>query len=165
MLQAAHLAGRAINVSYTTAPHAMSYVLTRQHGIPHGLAVAVSIAAFLRFNALVTAADVADPRGLTHVQAALQRIAAAFQDHSREPAAPPRKDQRLEALTAALERAASQWEQLLVRAAGGRQLSHWGITSSPQREEIITGVNLLRLQNNPRRVTKNDLRKIVELMA
>lgn len=34
--------GRAINISKTTAPHAMSYYLTAEYGYPHGTAVAAS---------------------------------------------------------------------------------------------------------------------------
>lgn len=39
MLIAANYAGRAINISQTTAAHAMSYKLTSLYGVPHGRAV------------------------------------------------------------------------------------------------------------------------------
>ena len=39
VLKAANLAGRAINITRTTAPHAMSYALTTTYGIAHGHAV------------------------------------------------------------------------------------------------------------------------------
>ncbi len=42
MARGAHLAGRAINVTKTTTPHALSYALTFEHGIPHGYAVALT---------------------------------------------------------------------------------------------------------------------------
>ena len=38
---AAHLAGKAINISRTTAAHALSYKITSKYGIPHGHAVAL----------------------------------------------------------------------------------------------------------------------------
>lgn len=41
---AAHLAGKAINISRTTAAHALSYKITSRYGIQHGHAVALSIA-------------------------------------------------------------------------------------------------------------------------
>lgn len=44
MLWASYYAGKAINISKTTAAHAMSYKLTRLYGIPHGQAVALSLA-------------------------------------------------------------------------------------------------------------------------
>ena len=43
MLDAAHLAGRAINITTTTAPHAMSYKLTTLYGLPHGHAAALCL--------------------------------------------------------------------------------------------------------------------------
>lgn len=41
VMRAANLAGKAINLTTTTAPHAMSYKLTSMYGIPHGHAVAL----------------------------------------------------------------------------------------------------------------------------
>ena len=43
MLTASNLAGRAINITTTTAPHAMSYKLTSLYGLPHGHAVALCL--------------------------------------------------------------------------------------------------------------------------
>jgi len=39
--KAANLAGKAINITATTAAHAMSYKITSEFGIPHGIAVAM----------------------------------------------------------------------------------------------------------------------------
>lgn len=41
MMRAANASGKAINLTTTTAPHAMSYKLTSLYGIPHGHAVAL----------------------------------------------------------------------------------------------------------------------------
>lgn len=43
ILLAANLAGRAINITATTAAHAMSYKLTSLYGIPHGHAVGLCL--------------------------------------------------------------------------------------------------------------------------
>ena len=43
MLTASNLAGKAINITTTTAPHAMSYKLTTLYGLPHGHAVAICL--------------------------------------------------------------------------------------------------------------------------
>ena len=43
-------AGKAINISKTTAPHAVSYPFTSEHGISHGHAVALTLSDFLKFN-------------------------------------------------------------------------------------------------------------------
>jgi len=43
MLIASNLAGKAINITTTTAPHAMSYKMTTLYGLPHGHAVALCL--------------------------------------------------------------------------------------------------------------------------
>ena len=43
ILVAANYAGRAINITQTTAPHAMSYKLTSMYNLPHGHAVAICL--------------------------------------------------------------------------------------------------------------------------
>lgn len=43
-------AGKAINISKTTAPHAVSYPFTSEHGINHGHAVLLTLSDFLKFN-------------------------------------------------------------------------------------------------------------------
>lgn len=50
MMQAANLAGRAINISKTTAPHALSYAITKAYDIPHGHAVALTLPYFFELH-------------------------------------------------------------------------------------------------------------------
>ncbi|NDV23217.1 phosphonoacetaldehyde reductase [Desulfovibrio sp. JC022] len=50
MALGAHYAGKAINLSKTTAPHAFSYYLTSAYGIPHGHAVAIFTGLFFKIN-------------------------------------------------------------------------------------------------------------------
>jgi len=50
MARGAHFAGRAIDVSKTTTPHALSYALTHDHGVPHGFAVALTFGACLELR-------------------------------------------------------------------------------------------------------------------
>lgn len=50
MLRGAYLAGKAINISKTTGPHALAYYLTEKHDIPHGEAVGLNIDLFLIQN-------------------------------------------------------------------------------------------------------------------
>ena len=50
MAKASNLAGKAINITKTTASHAISYPLTYFFGIPHGHAVSLTLGEFLVFN-------------------------------------------------------------------------------------------------------------------
>ncbi len=45
-----YYAGKAINITRTTAPHAFSYYLTTNHGYPHGHAVGVILPYFIEIN-------------------------------------------------------------------------------------------------------------------
>jgi alcohol dehydrogenase len=50
LAEGAHLAGKAINISKTTACHAFSYGLTYHFGVPHGIAVAMFLPSVYRYN-------------------------------------------------------------------------------------------------------------------
>ncbi len=50
LLKGAYLAGRAINITKTTAPHAFSYAFTSKCGYRHGHAVAITFPFFAKLN-------------------------------------------------------------------------------------------------------------------
>lgn len=138
MCRAAHLAGRAINISKTTAPHALSYRLTSKHGIPHGIAVALTLSPLLAYNARVTDADCQDPRGAEHVRGRIALI--------------------VELLGAAdVASACARIEQLLKELGVPHSLAAAGITDDAELRELIASVNAERMSNNPRRLNAEAL--------
>ena len=50
MALAANFSGKAISISKTTAPHALSYPFTAFYNISHGHAVSLTLNDFLKFN-------------------------------------------------------------------------------------------------------------------
>lgn len=52
MAKGSNLAGKAINISKTTAPHALSYALTTHFGVSHGHAVALILPEIFKLNCL-----------------------------------------------------------------------------------------------------------------
>lgn len=62
MQLAAYYAGEAINISQTTAAHAMSYKITSLYHIPHGHAVAMCLIPIWKYM-LTDKAEIIDPRG------------------------------------------------------------------------------------------------------
>ncbi len=50
IMEGAFLAGKAIDIAKTTAPHAFSYYLTTHYNIPHGQAVAINLHYFIELN-------------------------------------------------------------------------------------------------------------------
>jgi len=70
----ANLAGRAINITKTTAPHALSYGFTKLAGLPHGHAVALSLPFFFDLHQKVTDENCNAPKGKQFVLDAMDRI-------------------------------------------------------------------------------------------
>lgn len=58
LMEGAHLSGKAIAISKTTACHALSYGLTSRFGVPHGLAVAYTMPALIAHNGVVLPHDI-----------------------------------------------------------------------------------------------------------
>ena len=140
MSLAAHLSGRAINETRTTACHAASYPMTARHGIPHGHAVAITLPAMLEFNAGVTAEDVNDPGGVDSVRAKVALVLRLL--GVADPAAGRR---RLLDLMRALSLETT--------------LAELGITDL---EPIVAeGFNPDRAGNNPRRLTPDVLQSML----
>lgn len=77
MLKAANIAGRAINITQTTAGHAMCYKLTSLYGIAHGHATALCVSGLFPYM-LDNTDKCTDPRGLVYLQKMFQRLAVAF---------------------------------------------------------------------------------------
>lgn len=77
MLRAAHLAGKAINITQTTAGHGMSYGLTSRYGVAHGHAAALCVSVLWPYM-LEHMEDCVDPRGSACLGHAMQEIAAAM---------------------------------------------------------------------------------------
>ena len=133
-----HLAGKAINISKTTSSHALSYAITSGYGIPHGVAVALTISPMLAYNARVTADDCADPRGHDHV---MKRIALILDLLEAEDVAA----------------ACGKIEDLIAAVGCPRSLREAGIATAAKIQEVVSQVDEQRLSNNPRRSNPADL--------
>ena len=77
MLRAAHLAGKAINITQTTAGHAMCYKITGLFGCAHGHAAALCDRVLFPWMAEHTDRCI-DPRGEGHLREALDDIGRAM---------------------------------------------------------------------------------------
>lgn len=85
MLSAAHLAGKAINITQTTAGHAMSYKMVSLYHISHGHAVALCMSELWPYMARHTE-RCRDPRGKEYLDTVFCRLAAAFGCETQEKA-------------------------------------------------------------------------------
>lgn len=77
IMQGANLAGQAINITQTTAPHAFSYKITSLYGLPHGHAVAVCMPEIWHYM-LHHPEKCIDSRGIKHLDDVMEYIACAM---------------------------------------------------------------------------------------
>ncbi len=77
MLKAANIAGKAINITQTTAGHAMCYKLTSLYGIAHGHAAALCVPALWEYMS-EHIENCIDSRGQKYVRTTFEQIAEAM---------------------------------------------------------------------------------------
>ncbi len=85
IMSAANLAGRAICITATTAPHAMSYKITSKYGFPHGHAVAIGLHRVWKYM-LENGDKCTDKRGFDYLLTTFGEIAKALGYDSAEEA-------------------------------------------------------------------------------
>lgn len=139
ILLAAHRAGCAIDITTTTAPHAMSYRMTKLYSLPHGHSVSLCLGPVWR-QMLAQPLPCAHPSGVSGMQECFDAIAEDLGASS-------------------VEEALLLWEDLL------RQ---YGLFSpvSPNRKEdlkdLSASVNPARLGNNPVCFDQDTLHRLYE---
>jgi len=74
MSKASHLAGKAINIAKTTAPHALSYGFSTNLRMAHGHAVSLFLPFFMDFHIKATKDNCNDVRGINWVREAMVNI-------------------------------------------------------------------------------------------
>jgi alcohol dehydrogenase class IV len=142
MSAGSHLAGRAIDVSKTTAAHALSYAITQRHGVSHGSAVALTLGTLIE-----THAD-ADRRAL---QPEIDK-----EVHARAMAVV------LKALgTVDGAGGRGRFDELLADIGLPARLSDVGVGQN-DLPAIASSVNLQRLQNNPVAFTGEELEGVLQ---
>jgi alcohol dehydrogenase class IV len=136
-----HLAGRAIDVSKTTAAHALSYRMTKRFGVSHGNAVALTLGQFI---------DIHDTAGADELQSAV------------EPAQHQRAMRQLRRRfgLADGESGSAAIRSLLDDLELTAGLGELG-ASDADIDELVEAVNIERLGNNPVVLSIDDLRTVV----
>lgn len=143
MQKAANLAGKAINIAQTTAPHSVSYPMSSFFGIPHGLAAYLILPSIFAFNNNITGADCADPRGVAYVRKTMGELSKMICDNDKT----------------AYETLCSYFNTFSIDS----RLSSYGISNNQDINYILdNGFNPQRMKNNPRGITREDLSAILQ---
>lgn len=135
---AANLAGKAINISKTTAPHAVSYPFTSLFNVSHGHAVALFFERFFKFNYenlnnSKTSFDLKKRFDLIFQLADVQNI----NDFN------------------------SKITLIKKQASLEDDLTKLNINIQKNLDKILNGINLLRLGNNPVKIDDKDIHNII----
>lgn len=141
MMLGSHLAGRAINISKTTAAHALSYQLTMKHGLAHGHAVALTVGHLGAAIDRTERSNCAEQLDVDDVRSRVHRAAALV---GTDPQGLP-----------------SRIADLLLTLGLACDLRSAGVA----REDLpmlAAAVDPVRLQNNPRRMSIPDLLQLLE---
>ena len=144
MLIGANYSGKAINISKTTAAHALSYTLTSYCGIPHGHAVALLIGEVIRHNSDWERKEIVDDRGALYLEEVLLEVKKIF---LKEKGTLKNKINELLSdigLSNRINEICPKLDEKIFK------------------EKFIGNVNLQRLANNPVKMNKDDLKIIYE---
>lgn len=142
MAEASYFAGAAINVTKTTAPHALSYWLTSQYHIPHGHAVALNCARFIYAHGTT---------GLGQLSSNLSKK----QHHST-------MENLYHAVGCNDATSTAKWfNQLLNKLSLESEWSQLGLKPNKIAQELVSNCNLERMQNNPKQFSEKELIELI----
>ena len=139
MSLAANLSGKAINISKTTAAHAISYPISTYFNVPHGHAVGLSLGCFFEINSNFELHGINDSRGSSYIANTMQQLLKLFGASSP-------LDCKL------------AWYKIMNNIGLETNMSKLGICSSDDVDLILNNVNLERLNNNPVVVSEETLK-------
>lgn len=143
VLRAANYAGRAINISKTTAPHALSYTITSLYGLPHGHAVALTLGAFFPYHQQGETLRLSDGVSASQFSLCNDQLAELFGVES-------------------LSDVKNKWYRLMGQCDLSCNLAEHGIKTEMDIDKIIAGVNLERLGNHPIQINVDELKGLLK---
>lgn len=138
MLIASHYAGKAINISKTTLPHAVSYPFSNIYGLGHGHAVSLFFEDFFEYNF----------NNLNHSNSKFDlrdRFSNLFKIFK----------------CANIHEFKSKIKTIKSLAGLNDSLSQQKIIINQNLDDILKGINFLRLSNNPVKISKEKIIKIM----
>jgi alcohol dehydrogenase class IV len=130
--EGSYWAGKAINITKTTAPHAMSYAFTAHYGIPHGNAVALTFPFFMKYNTHIEDQD-------------YQGVVSSREKHNKK------MDILFSVFGINKPDYIAQFFRGYIKALGLR------LSVKFDSETIARNINVERMGNNPRRLAKEDI--------
>lgn len=142
LLTAANYAGKAINVTKTTAPHAMSYEISAISKISHGHSVAMTFANTARYTVRNMESCKRSQKEFEKLNNKISRLFSWFD-------------------VAEIDEFCLKFDELLKSCGLPPSLKAVGISTPKQLEQISDSVNEERLKNHPIKITKAGIMEIL----
>lgn len=136
ILKAANYSGRAINISKTTAPHAMSYKITSLYNISHGHAVAVCLPYVWEYM-INNIDNTIDSRGKEYLENVFCDLDNMFNTNSH---------------IETIEKLKNIYSEI--------NIEYLNIIKADDLNQLVSSVNIERLNNNPVSLSKDVLEQI-----
>jgi len=140
VMKAANLAGKAINITKTTACHSIAYPITSYFNIPHGHAVGLTLGEMLVYNSEINKKDCLDKRGIDYVKKTINGLVNIFGSNSSSETK-------------------EKIKRLMNKIGLQTKLSELNINEEDISLIIERGFNPDRFKNNPRLLTKENLKR------
>ncbi|MCF2909716.1 iron-containing alcohol dehydrogenase [Pseudoalteromonas sp. DL2-H2.2] len=134
--EASNLAGQAINITKTTAPHALSYFISQQYNISHGHAVALCMQNMFKVNE-EKANQIADYRLVNTLNEIYGALGVSCAEEAR-----------------------IMYKRFLMKAQLTNSFDDLGLSGNDKVQQAINSVNLERLSNHPIELSHYDLTRI-----
>ncbi|MDQ1352858.1 MAG: Iron-containing alcohol dehydrogenase [Acidobacteriota bacterium] len=141
--EASHLAGKAINITRTTLPHSISYPLTSHFGVPHGIAVFLTLPGAAELNYYTTGENVQAGVSPADVEKSFALLFSLFE---------------VEDIKALRERLSS----VIVRLGFSMRLRNYGIGEADLSLIVDYAFTKGRIDNNPRQASRDDVLNILK---
>ena len=141
MFKAANYSGRAINITKTTAAHALSYMLSKKYNLSHGYSVAITLGKFFEINSTIDQSIIQDKRGVRYIKRNMRNLYKVMgMDSARS--------------------CETYWYSLMSRLNLTVNTKKIGLKTDADIKFIVDNIDVNRLKNNPIKLNPKIVSKI-----
>ena len=140
---ASNLAGKAINISKTTSPHAFSYAFTSKYGIPHGQAIWLTLPKIFGIHINALQRDKLNVKNFDKSKFLIQEI--------------------IDLLGLSEINLVKNLEEFVLDLGLECSMEKLGLNKKFDRNQIVKNVNHQRLKNNPVSLSNANIKEIFNL--
>ena len=141
MFKAANYSGRAINITKTTAAHALSYMLSKKYNLSHGYSVAITLGKFFEINSTIDQSIIQDKRGVRYIKRNMRNLYKVMgMDSARS--------------------CETYWYSLMSKLNLTVNTKKIGLKTDADIKFIVDNIDVNRLKNNPIKLNHKIVSKI-----